>query len=457
MRFEPFENGGPVGLDTGDQCVPSAFEEMARRVEALERRLGDGGELKGELDSSPRWWHQWLSVAGITAIIGASVPATSAVNGCASTRKALLESEHQIAKDHLEAALQKSVTDEDHLRHVRFLRKLKRFRSGAFWDTFVDPSAGITDNLADWADDEYRQYFEHLNLRVEDLVERHNRLLAQEARLERLLLVDEGWLGQEEPKWTLGKEARKNPERVRKLLEARESVQQIIGERETELEDIQVERLALEDRWSEIRVVYDLDPDREPPRTPAPDARTMLQAACSASTPDLEACVELGEQHWARALHQWHVADYSLTQAVALFRKACEGDDYYGCALYGRALEKGMGAERDLEKAVKLLDNGCVHNSAPACNSLGWRYLKEEVPPPAGKDAEGAASESFTKSCSLGYMNGCDSVGTLFQRQGELEAAEAKFRYACKRQEIRACINLASILAGKEPDSFSRP
>ena len=57
---------------------------------------------------------------------------------------------------------------------------------------------------------------------------------------------------------------------------------------------------------------------------------------------------------------QGFIAPFDLVRAGALWRKACDGNHAYACAMLGNAYASGEGVPRDAAKATKLWKKACA-------------------------------------------------------------------------------------------------
>lgn len=56
--------------------------------------------------------------------------------------------------------------------------------------------------------------------------------------------------------------------------------------------------------------------------------------------------------------------------AVKTFELTCSSDDAWGCTMYGAFLAQGKGGNKDLNKALNVLEGGCINGlEDPACQN----------------------------------------------------------------------------------------
>ena len=54
--------------------------------------------------------------------------------------------------------------------------------------------------------------------------------------------------------------------------------------------------------------------------------------------------------------------------ATKTFQMMCESNDPWACTMFGFNLARGVGTEKDLDRALKVLPNGCrLAQDDPAC------------------------------------------------------------------------------------------
>lgn len=128
--------------------------------------------------------------------------------------------------------------------------------------------------------------------------------------------------------------------------------------------------------------------------------------------------------------------------ANAAFEKACSGGFANGCTNLGIHLL--YGANRDPGKAVKMLQTGCSHGSARACELAGESAMNGVGGP---KDAV-AALRLYAKGCDGGDYIACTNAGFLYTGAGgaAVERNDARAieygRRACFGGEATACGNI---------------
>lgn len=119
-------------------------------------------------------------------------------------------------------------------------------------------------------------------------------------------------------------------------------------------------------------------------------ARAVDLYARGCDAGDERACSLLGD------LHMTSSGDFHQpVRAVSLFQRACQGEDIAGCIAQVRAIEFGIGTERDVPEAIFRKHRLCDKHSA-LCGQLGVNYL-------AGRGVqknEHAAQKLLTQACA---------------------------------------------------------
>lgn len=423
------------------------MSELIARISSLEQAV----KSSPVSDRRETWWRRSGVIALLGGLAALIAPLTTAVGGYVSAQQALLESQQQLVERHLERALSHSADAEDHVRHIRFLRGLTDEIDDGRLRRFFDPSIELKKSLHTWANDEYDQYFNHLEIRAKDLAERHDKLALRQANLERSVTASNTWYRKQQLKWTVDV-APDSPT----VAAYRGRARVMLDRRSSELERLNEELEAARDEWDHLLIPYQLDKKKTPPISIIENVPEHLAARCEEG--HARSCVDLGEIIRAEMMTQTGSSgDYDAEAPASYFKKACDLEYYYGCSLYIRKMDAGLASEEDQSYLRKKLVEGCEENkSSSCCNNLGWAYAKGYFGPPADKDAWEVAKELFLRSCSAGNMNGCDSFATALHRlDPDDPQAVTIWEYACDHNEIRACMNRALVAAGHEPSSFS--
>jgi TPR repeat protein len=153
-----------------------------------------------------------------------------------------------------------------------------------------------------------------------------------------------------------------------------------------------------------------ITPDVEP-TGPVQDlgrAVALYRRACDGE--DFDACASLG------LLHQEGTGlDADVPRAAALYRQACDGGSMLGCAHLGVALERGRGLERDVSRAAELYEQACEVEMT-GCFHLADLHTRGEA---VDQDYDRAV-ELLGKACR----------GTMVRDEGSKPLAESCFRLA---------------------------
>jgi TPR repeat protein len=163
-------------------------------------------------------------------------------------------------------------------------------------------------------------------------------------------------------------------------------------------------------------------------------------AVCDESRP--HACT-------TRALDVWAVTADGAGGApvLALFDRACELGDPYGCMYAGRILLDGVGVGPDEARGRTLLERACDDELVVACDALA-RHERDAPPVASEKQFEGARYEAEA-ACWRGDSAQCFSVGLAFDsgRNGyprDLALSVRAYRRGCDLGEAVSCNNLAN-------------
>lgn len=173
------------------------------------------------------------------------------------------------------------------------------------------------------------------------------------------------------------------------------------------------------------------------------DEVAELNEACSGG--NAWSCNELGtaiRDSWGRQRHG------SLARSEELFSKACSQGLEDGCLNMAELiLAYPSSREKDLFRALQILENACERDMAVACGRMGNLLIDgipnpppPTLPLPADPDRARAALE---KACQAEVSDSCLVLGRLLAEGGNPAGAEELFAQACDRDLGEACAELA--------------
>jgi serine/threonine protein kinase/TPR repeat protein len=129
--------------------------------------------------------------------------------------------------------------------------------------------------------------------------------------------------------------------------------------------------------------------------------------------------------------------------ATAQCEAACTANRPGSCQKLAEALEKGLGAPRDIAKAAALYQTACDSGSAAACNNLGALYAQGDGVPRDGAKAVAL----YTRACDQGSATSCVNLGAMhFEGNGvpKNESLGARFFLrGCEAGEPMGCFNVS--------------
>lgn len=167
------------------------------------------------------------------------------------------------------------------------------------------------------------------------------------------------------------------------------------------------------------------------------EALAGLESACSATTPNEDACMVVA------GLYAWggHIAKKNGTRAFDMFKAGCDRGHKMACVQLGHMYGNGIGVVPDEAKAKELFTTQCNGAVPAACAWLGLRLYNE-------KKYEDAAP-LFRRACDDGANIGCTMLGYV-QYTGRgiaWDPGEARKAYekACADNEPTACNNLGEM------------
>jgi TPR repeat protein len=152
-----------------------------------------------------------------------------------------------------------------------------------------------------------------------------------------------------------------------------------------------------------------------------------------------------------RALDAWAVAagDTGIAPVLALFERACDLGDSYGCMYAGRIALDGVGVVPDEARGRMLLERACDAEVVLACDTLARH--ERDAPPVASEKQFGGTRYETEAACWRGVAGQCFNVGLYFGagRDGyphdDVRSARAYTR-GCDQGDSTSCNNLANDL-----------
>lgn len=167
----------------------------------------------------------------------------------------------------------------------------------------------------------------------------------------------------------------------------------------------------------------------------AAEGARAFEAACDKSY--APGCTHLGELY----LHGIGV-ERDLDRARRLLAEGCEAEDWYGCTLLGELYESGRIPDRGLAEARELHARACDHDVPRGCAGLGRLLL-------AGPERE-RGIDLLGRACRAGDGSGCRELGRL-QAEGRVPGASdavaaGLFRTACDVGDLDGCVELARLV-----------
>ena len=131
-----------------------------------------------------------------------------------------------------------------------------------------------------------------------------------------------------------------------------------------------------------------------------------------------------------------------VKRAIALFTRACDGNDALGCSNLASFTWDGEGVPRDPKKAAQYAKKACTAGDAFACGTLGSLWSQGEL----GKKDPAKALGYLVKACDGGSASGCNQVGMAYAAgegvKKDLERAMTVWAKACRDRNASACANL---------------
>jgi TPR repeat protein len=131
--------------------------------------------------------------------------------------------------------------------------------------------------------------------------------------------------------------------------------------------------------------------------------------------------------------------------ATADCEAACAAQEADSCHQLARALENGVGAARNVERAATLYKDDCDGVSLASCNSLGALYGRGEGVPHDDRQAVAL----FDDACKQGYPLACVNLGAMLLDgtgvQKDEQLAAKKFFRGCEANEPRGCLYVSIV------------
>jgi serine/threonine-protein kinase len=135
----------------------------------------------------------------------------------------------------------------------------------------------------------------------------------------------------------------------------------------------------------------------------ASGATAECEAACAANLPGT--CQAL-----AQALEKGVGATKDLPRAASIYQKACDGGSPAACNSLGALYALGDGVSKDAAKAVALYTRGCNEGSATSCVNLGAMHFEGNGVP----KNESLGARFFLRGCEAGEPMGCFNVSVAY-------------------------------------------
>ena len=150
-------------------------------------------------------------------------------------------------------------------------------------------------------------------------------------------------------------------------------------------------------------------------------------------------CAYLGDMYW-----EGIGVPQDDNKSKALYEEACSAKDTYGCYRKGVLYLEGRGGvEKNYKKAQSLFEQGCTDNHAQACIDLGQMYEHGQG---ISKDL-GKAEKAYNEGCLLSSGGACYHlskvlVQTKKKEKTALLKAATLFTDLCERKHFSSCFSL---------------
>ena len=126
------------------------------------------------------------------------------------------------------------------------------------------------------------------------------------------------------------------------------------------------------------------------------------------------------------------------SEAFTAADKACSGGDSEGCGILATLYYFGQGVAQDKVRGQALALKSCEAGNGEVCNGIG--VVNYQGGPPNLE----RAVEFFTKSCNLGYAQGCFDLAHCYQLGKGVDQSSAKaqelFQKSCSLGFTRGCV-----------------
>src|SRR6185369_16880914 len=98
--------------------------------------------------------------------------------------------------------------------------------------------------------------------------------------------------------------------------------------------------------------------------------------------------------------------DKNVQKAVELYQEAVKQENFYAYVSLGLCYKNGIGVERDIQKAIELFQRAAEEKNAYGQYNLGWCYEKGV----GVKQDERKAIELYQKAAEQGYIKARNKV-----------------------------------------------
>ena len=157
---------------------------------------------------------------------------------------------------------------------------------------------------------------------------------------------------------------------------------------------------------------------------------SLLDQQCRSGWPD--ACLQQ-----AQLAELWGTG--SASDTAGLLRRACEIDDFMGCALLGYRYETGDGVTQDVAVARDLYQRACDRGEPVGCTNLAEAYRSGLGLPPDMTEAV----RLFTIGCAGQDSYACTTLGDILSDgrgvPRDIAAARGAYERGCALGDPMAC------------------
>ena len=162
---------------------------------------------------------------------------------------------------------------------------------------------------------------------------------------------------------------------------------------------------------------------------------------------EADICTELGKYY--REGNPQYQIQKDLTKALELLNKGCDGGSAEGCNILSYMYGNGQGVKKESAKAVGFYQKACDGGISAGCFNLGLMYDNGQ----GVKLNDAKAVELYQKACEAGDDTGCYNLAMKYYKgEGVAKSTTNAIKYYSKSCDLKfkeGCNASAQLKSGK--------